>query len=174
MTIYTTPAGWEERLVSLASKPHHEAIISTFNLFLDGGKVEDALTKLNEVGRTKILVGLPYYAPCCNWKEGPCPPCTKKREHLLDRIVEASLKYPRIQWFYTYEWHLKTYLIKMGTFWTGMFGGVNLSASNWTDALIDVHGTTAQQLSLLVKKTIDTSPLITKEELAINGYRKRN
>ena len=171
--LYTTQEAWEDRLLQLANKPFNEALISTFNLYLGSPKVEEALVKLNASGKAKVLVGVPNYSPCCEWKEGPCPPCTKNRARLLDRITQATVKYPKIQWNYTYDWHLKTYMFRIGNLWVGLFGGVNLSASSWTDALIDLYGKDAKELVGIVKERLDTSPLITKEALAIDGYRKR-
>jgi hypothetical protein len=69
---------------------------------------------------------------------------------------------------------LKAYLFRHGPIWKGLFGGVNLSASNWNDALIEVIGGGAEKLANTIKGKVNTSPLISKEELTANGYRKRN
>ena len=93
---------------------------------------------------------------------------------MLGRVAGAEQAYGHIEWRYTYEWHLKAYLFRHGNIWRGLFGGVNLSASNWNDALIEVIGCSAGELATTIKNKIETSPLITKEELSANGYRKRD
>lgn len=185
MKIYTEPTEWEPRLLELASRRYDEAIISTYNLYVgvsESGEIRDGartanvqalLGKLEASNKATVLVGLPYYNPCCNWKDGPCQPCVKQRASLLGRVSGAKEAYTNIKWHYTYEWHLKAYLFKHGPFWMGLFGGVNLSASSWNDALIEVVGGSAQRLAETIKTKIGTSPLITKEELVANGYRKR-
>jgi hypothetical protein len=186
MKIYTEPTEWEPRLLELAGRRYDEAIISTYNLYVgvsESGEikpdertanVQTLLGNLNEKKKTTILVGLPYYSPCCNWKDGPCQPCLKQRASLLGRVTGAEQAYKDIKWHYTYEWHLKAYLFRHGPIWKGLFGGVNLSASNWNDALIEVIGGGAEKLANTIKGKVNTSPLISKEELTANGYRKRN
>lgn len=186
MKIYTEPTEWEPKLLSLADARYDEAIISTYNLYVgvsESGEIREGertanvqsfLSKLNQRKKATVLVGLPYYSPCCNWKDGPCQPCLKSRTSLLGRVVGAEQAYRHIGWHYTYEWHLKAYLFRHGHIWRGLFGGVNLSASNWNDALIEVIGSSAEQLAITIKNKIATSPLVTKEELAANGYHKRN
>jgi len=186
MKIYTDPTEWEPRLLELASRRYDEAIVSTYNLYVgvsESGEIkEDTRTtavqsflgKLNAAKRATILVGLPYYNPCCNWQEGPCPPCLKQRTSLLGRVSGVKEAYKDIQWHYTYEWHLKAYLFKHGPIWKGLFGGVNLSASSWNDALVEVIGGDAARLAQMIKGKMNTSSLVTKEQLAIDGYYKRN
>lgn len=185
MKIYTDPTEWEPRLLELASRRYDEALISTYNLYVgvsEAGErstngrtanVQSLLDKLNASKKTSILVGLPYYSPCCNWKEGPCPPCLKQRTSMLNRTSAVAGAFPQIDWRSTYEWHLKAYLFRHGKIWKGLFGGVNLSASNWNDALIEVIGGSAERLANTIKGKFDTSSLITKEALLTNGYQKR-
>lgn len=186
MKVYTSREQWEPRLLELSSRRYDEAIISTYNLYVgvsDSGEVKERaetanvqalLKNLNASKKTSVLVGIPFYSPCCSWKDGPCPPCTKQRASLLGRIAGTKEAYQNIRWHYTYQWHLKAYLFRHGPIWKGLFGGVNLSASNWDDALVDIIGGSAEQLATLIKSRIAESPLVSAEELATNGYCKRN
>ena len=159
--IYLKQEEWGAKLLQLASLTHDEVVISSFNFF-EGTETKKLLTILDEKKNATILIGIPFFSPCCNWAgEKICPPCVRNREKFLLRLRELPGHYPNIKWHMTTEWHLKGYMFRRDETWRGLFGGVNLSDSSWTDALVDIFGISASKLVGKIKERIVTSEPLT-------------
>lgn len=101
-------------------------------------KVRPFIDKLNELKQegasVKILVGLSNFSPCT--KIG-CVDCEDKHLRGLIRLCSHADAFSNIDWRFTTNFHLKSYLFfyEDGSV-KGITGGRNMTGSTWDDASI--------------------------------------
>lgn len=135
-------------------KPGDEVNISSYGMYLGVSKgidwgdiyktyVRDFINKVNK-GRTKIIIGLPYYIEC---KPG-CNDCKIKYNNVLKRHLDTSILL-NLNIRYHSELHLKYYNIGD----VHISGGFNLNESNYIDWCVLLNKTDGLDIKSIFNKT---------------------
>lgn len=157
---------WEqhlEYLKKLTTENPQRVAIATFNVYAgvlhDGADVTEwgekysndahqLLDLIKPVKDVRILVGMPPLILC---KKG-CMECIEKHYKWSMRLDQHAQKWPKFQWKYAEDFHLKCYLFDYGTTIKGVIGGRNLSPSNWVDVTIALDNSRCKVLMALFDK----------------------
>jgi len=174
--MFITQKDHNQYLKKLIIEKPDEVMIATYNIYAgilhDGedahswgekyhSDAHEILDMLCDCKRVRIIVGTPPLSLC---KAG-CEDCIAKQYKSATRLSKHALKWPKYQWKYTGDFHLKCYLFKKDGIMKGVIGGRNLSDSNWVDVTFNIDDKHCKVIEYLFNQSWDKSTDITIENL---------